>query len=88
LLRQQDGTQTEQSFGKLVSLGGLAEGALNHAHLGVEIVDHRNEDRFRRRGVDGGAPFGFTLMREDDVFEAFEESGASLAFMPALRASW
>jgi type IV pilus assembly protein PilC len=40
----------------------LPERALHHAHLGVEIVDHRNEDRLRGGGVDGGAPLGFTLV--------------------------
>lgn len=46
---------------------------MDHAHSGIEVIDHGDEDGFWGCGHDGGAPFEFALMREDDVFEAFEE---------------
>ena len=56
----------------------MAEQALDHAHLGVEIVDLRDEHGFGCGGDDGGAPFEFALVAEHDVFEALEQVGIEL----------
>ncbi len=69
-------------FGKFVGGGvtGLAEEALHHAHLGIEVVHFGDEDSFGRGGDDGGAPFEFSLVTENDVFETFEEVGCEFGF--------
>jgi len=55
---------------------------LDHAHFGVEVVDHADEHGLGRGGVDGGAPLGLALVAEDDVFEAFEAVGVEFVFHP------
>lgn len=56
------GFKAGEVVGKLVLRVGEAQGALDHAEAGVEVVDHRHEDSFGSGGHDGGAPLKFALM--------------------------
>ena len=63
---------------------GLTQGALDHAHFGVEVVDHGNKDGFRRRRVNRRPPLRFALVTEDDVLEALEALGIEFGFQAGL----
>lgn len=77
--QEHGGFEAEEVFGKFVG-ATVAQDALDHAHFGVEVVHHRDEDGFRRGSHCGGTPFQFALVAEDDVFEAFEERGVEFVF--------
>ena len=84
-LREEElGVQAEVFFGELVGLAGLAEEALDHAHLGVEVVQLSDEDGLGRRGDHGCAPLKFALVTENYVFEAFEQIMVELHREPGL----
>ena len=84
LRQQQLGVEAEVTVGELVGLTGLAEQALHHAHLGVEVVDLRNEHGLGGRGDDGCAPLQLALVAEHDVLETFEQVGVELGLEPGL----
>ena len=57
---------------------------MHHAHFCIEIVDHRDEDGFGRSGHCGGAPFLFTLVAEDNMFETLGQVRIEFRFQRGL----
>ena len=82
VLRRQKhpGLQAQKSLGKFLALAGVAKHPLHHGHLGIEVVDHRDEDGLRRGGHRGGPPAQLALMAEDDVLQSLRQISPKFFF--------
>ena len=67
-----------ETFTEGLGLRSGAEGALHHAHARIEVIDHGNENGFGRCSPGGGAPSGFALVTQHDMFESFEPIGIEM----------
>src|SRR5258708_4875215 len=84
LFDQKLGVETRKTFGEFFIGDSLAQGGLDHALLGVKVIDKRDKNRLGGGRQDGGTPFEFTLVAGNNVLQAFEPVGIEFRFEAGL----